>query len=154
MKEKPGIKGKNLYLDSSIFIYHFENNKEFSPYTTTIFNVAEQENAVIGCSAILFSEITPPIFKTKNKEILAIYSSLDCSPLFLRIIDLTKEVALKAGSIRAEYGFSTPDSIHLASAVIGEFDVFITNDKDLLKFKEIPILPLTKVSLTFNIIRN
>ena len=145
MKEKPGIKGKKLYLDSSIFIYHFENNKIYSPYTTKVFTAVEQGGTVIGCSTILFSEITPLIFKSKNKEILAIYSMLDCSPLFLCIINVTKEIALKAGEIRADYGFSTPDSIHLASAVVGEFDMFITNDKDLLKFKGLPVLLITNI---------
>ena len=137
--------GKKIYLDSSIFIYHFENSSTFSKYTQKLFEMAEQGKLKLGTSALVFSEITPPIYKEKNKEILAIYSNMDKPPVSIEIIDLNKEIALLAGKIRGEYNFSTPDSIHLASACYAEYDIFVTNDSKLYKFKGICVCPLTKV---------
>ncbi|HMV41173.1 MAG TPA: PIN domain-containing protein [Leptospiraceae bacterium] len=60
----------------------------------------------------------------------------------VEIVNLTNEVINKATEIRAKYSFKTPDSIHLASAIINESNFFITNDKRLSSFKEIEILKL------------
>ena len=41
--------------------------------------------------------------------------------------------------IRAQYNFKTPDSLHLAAAVISNCDVFLTNDHRLNRFTGISI---------------
>jgi len=107
--------------------------------------MAEQGKLKLGTSALVFSEITPPIYREKNKEILAIYSNMDKPPVSIEIIDLNKEIALLAGKIRGEYNFSTPDSIYLASACYAKYNIFVTNDSKLYKFKNILVCPLTKV---------
>ncbi len=58
-------------------------------------------------------------------------------------INLTTEVIDKATEIRANYSFKTPDSIHLACAVIGKANFFVTNDKRLNAFTEVKVLCLT-----------
>ncbi|MCP4417906.1 MAG: type II toxin-antitoxin system VapC family toxin [Chloroflexi bacterium] len=41
--------------------------------------------------------------------------------------------------LRANYGFKTPDAIHLACAIIAKCDLFLTNDRQLKKQSEIAI---------------
>jgi hypothetical protein len=50
------------------------------------------------------------------------------------------EMADRAASIRARYRLRTPDAIHLATAILEGVDVFLTNDRDLLQVREVPIL--------------
>lgn len=45
----------------------------------------------------------------------------------------------RATEIRARHGFKTPDAIHLACAVTTKCDLFLTNDKQLERFKEIAV---------------
>jgi predicted nucleic acid-binding protein len=45
----------------------------------------------------------------------------------------------RATAIRAQYGFKTPDAIHLAAAVPSGCDVFLTNDHRLDRFPDITI---------------
>jgi predicted nucleic acid-binding protein len=40
----------------------------------------------------------------------------------------------RAAKIRARYNFRTPDALHLAAAVEGACDLFITNDAQLTRF--------------------
>ena len=55
------------------------------------------------------------------------------------ILMLSREVMDRATDIRANYGFKTPDAIHLAAANVSGCDVFLTNDRRLERFVELPI---------------
>jgi predicted nucleic acid-binding protein len=55
------------------------------------------------------------------------------------IVALSREVIDRATEIRAQYGFKTPDAIHLAAAVASGCDVFLTNDHRLDRFTDITI---------------
>ena len=55
------------------------------------------------------------------------------------ILPLSREVMDRATEIRARYGFKTPDAIHLAAANVSGCDVFLTNDRRLDRFVELPI---------------
>jgi predicted nucleic acid-binding protein len=55
------------------------------------------------------------------------------------ILPLSREVMDRATDIRARYGFKTPEAIHLAAANVSGCDVFLTNDRRLDRFVELPI---------------
>lgn len=59
------------------------------------------------------------------------------------ILAMTRAVVDLATDIRAEFGFATPDAIHLAAAVLGRCDVFLTNDRRLQRFSRIVVEFLT-----------
>lgn len=55
------------------------------------------------------------------------------------IVPLTRDVVDKATEIRAQFNFKTPDSLHLAAAVVSNCDIFLTNDQRLNRFTGITI---------------
>jgi uncharacterized protein len=55
------------------------------------------------------------------------------------IVALSREVIDRATETRAQYGFKTPDAIHLAAAVVSGCDVFLTNNHRLDRFTDITI---------------
>lgn len=55
------------------------------------------------------------------------------------IVQLTRDVVGKATEIRAQFNFKTPDSLHLAAAVISKCDIFLTSDQRLNRFTGITI---------------
>ncbi len=57
----------------------------------------------------------------------------------VEIIALSREVIDRATEIRAQYGFRTPDAIHLAAAVVSRCGVFLTNDHRLDRFSDMAI---------------
>ena len=61
----------------------------------------------------------------------------------LNIIDVDYKIALEAARIKREYKFRLPDSIQLATALIGKAQAFVTNDQRLKKFQELPIVMLS-----------
>lgn len=55
------------------------------------------------------------------------------------VVPPTRDVVDKATEIRAQFNFKTPDSLHLAAAVVSNCDVFLTNDQRLNRFTGITI---------------
>ena len=55
------------------------------------------------------------------------------------IVPLSRAVMDRATEIRAQFGFKTPDAIHLAAASVAKCDVFLTNDHRLDRFTELAI---------------
>lgn len=55
---------------------------------------------------------------------------------------MDKNLVNSVVDLRVNYNLKTPDAIHLATAIEHKADVFITNDKQLKKVKEIAILYL------------
>jgi predicted nucleic acid-binding protein len=53
------------------------------------------------------------------------------------VIDLATE-------IRANFGFTTPDAIHLAAAMVTKCDEFLTNDQRLQRFDEMRVVVIAK----------
>ena len=49
------------------------------------------------------------------------------------LLDVSPAVIEKATELRATFGFKTPDSIHVASAILARTSVFLTGDKNLAR---------------------
>jgi predicted nucleic acid-binding protein len=53
-------------------------------------------------------------------------------------------VADKAAELRARYNLTLTDAFQLAVAIRAECDAFLTNDSDLKRVKEIPVIVLSE----------
>lgn len=53
-------------------------------------------------------------------------------------------IADKAADLRARYNLTLTDAFQLAIAIQAECDAFLTNDSDLKRVKEIPVLVLSE----------
>lgn len=76
--------------------------------------------------------------KENDHAVLAKYDAF-LSASRLQVVEVTAEVIERATAFRARYGFTTPDAIHLASAVEGGADVFLTGDSSLARCTEVSV---------------
>jgi predicted nucleic acid-binding protein len=125
-------------IDSNCFIYLMEG----SPYTnklTDLFQKIESRSIKGVTSIITLSEILTGPYKIKDYKLVEEYRStlLHFPNLTFREMDFN--IANKTAQCRAEYGLKTPDAIQLATAILEEADVFITNDMDFKKV-DFPII--------------
>lgn len=124
-----------IYLDSAPIIYAVE---QVVPYASIIDTRLSASSVVCVTSDLARMECRVKPLQIKNIELLKDYDYY-FDMAIAEIVALSRQVIDYATKIRAEYEFRTPDSIHLAAALVSKCDVFLTNDYRLKRFAEITI---------------
>ena len=131
-------------LDTSIFIYHLEDHPRYSPLTEIIFNAMEKGINKGATSYLTLMEI---LVKPKAEGFLQVardYEYYLTTFPNLTFYEMGLEIARKASDLRALERIKAPDAIQLATAILYEATVFLTNDKIFERVKGIDILILDK----------
>ena len=91
----------------------------------------------------MLTELLVPAFRAEDslraQEVLRLFTHFP----YLKLIEVTANMASEASRIRAESSLRTPDALHLATALMQKAGWFVTNHK---AFTRLPNLPL-KISL-------
>jgi predicted nucleic acid-binding protein len=103
----------------------------------------EEGKILAVTSTITLLECLVQPFRSKSIDLAARYKTLFRNFPHLSVIPVSEEIAEKAAGLRAQYQLKTPDAIQIATAMICDSYVFLTNDEDLPKIKEIPIWRLS-----------
>lgn len=126
---------KKSFFDTSIFIYALENN---SIAARNLFQQALTEG-IVGTSTITIMEYATGCLKHGKIERLNNFRYF-LEALMFEVVPVNDVIAFKAAEIRGQYQFfKAMDALHLATAFVSRADVFYTNDKQLLQYKEIAV---------------
>ena len=133
---------KRVGLDSNLFIYHFEDNPDFSKVTNRVFGrLSQGKLAGLTSTISLIETLSYPLPAQVVKKITEAFFNIPN----LEIVDVDHVIGIEAAKIRREYGFRLPDSIQLATALLHKAQALITNDKRLKKFRQLKIILLNQV---------
>lgn len=132
---------KFVALDTNVFIYYFEGDKTFGKKAKLIFDQLTEKRlkAVVNITALAEILSSPNLHEKAVKETKKLFLSVPS----LEIYHVDENITLESTRIRRKYNFRLFDAIQLATAIIAHADVFITNDKKLLRCKEIKVLLLS-----------
>lgn len=131
-----------VYLDTSILIYLFQDQKKYAELLEEIFYFLESKKIDICFSSLLLTELLVDPFKKGQSDTVKNWLSYFKVAENLKIIDLNPSIAVDAAFLRAKYNIKTPDCIHLATTMQGKMSVFLTNDNYLKKVKEVEVVCL------------
>jgi uncharacterized protein len=123
------------YLDAAPIIYLIEQSQ---PFATAIRSKLATLGVVPITSELARLECRVKPMRDGSQALLHDFDDYFANSI-AEIFPLTRDVIDLATEIRAQYNFKTPDSIHLAAAVISDCDVFMTNDQRLNRFTGITI---------------
>ena len=143
--EELNLKGKTIGLDTMVFIYHFEENRVYSPLTFSIFESLEKGNFNGITSILTLLEILVKPKRENNLILTERYKILFETFPNLQVKTLDENIADIASSLRANYNINTPDAIQVATSLEAKADIFITNDKTLKKIIEIKVMLLSEM---------
>ncbi len=124
-----------IYLDSAPIIYLVEN---IAPYAATLATRLAAPDTSQVCSELSRLECRVKPIHDGQVILLAAFDSY-FADIISDVIPLTRQIVDLATELRARYSFKTPDAIHLAAAIIGGCDLFLTNDYRLNKCTEINV---------------
>jgi predicted nucleic acid-binding protein len=122
-----------LYLDAAPVIYTVE---QVASYAAAVDARLLDPDVVAVASDLTRLECRVKPLKDGNADLLQDFDDFFAT---VEIVPLSRDVIDRATEIRAQYGFKTPDSIHLAVAVVSGCDTCLTNDHRLDRFADIAI---------------
>ena len=131
---------RTLALDTSALIYHLEAHPARASRLLPIFQQIERGRCRGVSSTLTFLEMLVQPYRTGDHEKRVALSALLASFPGMTWIALDLTVADRAAYLRARYRLRTPDAIQLATALHSSADVFLTNDRDLRRVEEVPVL--------------
>lgn len=116
-----------VYLDTNAIIYLTEGNSDFKASIAGLFVEIEQAGARLVTSELAFTEVLVMPLRDGNDELVADYERL--LDTIVAPIPLGRQELFLAAKLRATTPkLRTPDSLHLATAILAGADVFVTGD--------------------------
>ena len=123
------------YLDTAPIVYTVETSPLFAQRVDVVLN---RVGVIPITSEMARLECRVKPMRDGNSILLQDFDDYFNNTI-AEIVPLTRDVVDKATEIRAQFNFKTPDSLHLAAAVVSNCDVFLTNDHRLSRFTGITI---------------
>jgi predicted nucleic acid-binding protein len=127
-----------IYCDSVILIYFLDTVGSFN-----VRAVARMAAMQAAGDLAAFSDLTRLECRVKPLKLGATTALADFDDFFtrpdVRLMPITTAVFDRATLIRATYNFKLADSLHLAAAVEGGCDCFLSNDTRLSSVTDIPV---------------
>lgn len=133
---------KRVAADSACFIYFLEDNPKFCDLAEPIFELAEKNRILVISSVLVLVEVLTGYRRAKDYSAENEFKQMLKDFPAIEIYEVSNKLVNRIVDLRIKYGIKTPDAIHLATAIEHKADVFVTNDRQLTKVKEIAILYL------------
>jgi len=135
---------RSVALDTSIFIYHVEENPRYVGLTQLIFSWFERHPASAVTSTITLMELLVQPYRDADER--RINNFLTLLPAFPNISWVAPdiEIATIAAQIRAQHRLQTPDALQAATAIHRKATLFITNDPGFERLRNPEILLLDR----------
>lgn len=135
----------HLALDTMCFIYHFEANPEYLPFTHTLFALIEKGEIKASTSTLTLAEVLVKPFEQGNRAAVEDYRYALTNFPNLDLREVSAEIAVEAALYKARYGIGLPDAIQVATGVAQGCQAFITNDLILKRIQDTEVLVIGEI---------
>lgn len=118
-------------LDTAPLIAFIAKEKPYVEIVHPLFQAIDQGKIRGVTSIITVVEVLVHPLREDDAELAARYKEILLRAKHLTTYPLDERIALQAAALRASLNLRTPDAIQIATALIGNADTLITNDKRL-----------------------
>ena len=133
-----------IAIDTSVFIYHIEENRRYLPFTKIILESLLPDGRINAmCSSLVISELLVRPLKEKRLDLVLAYKALVMGFPHLTTIPLDNEIAEQTAFFRATYNLRTPDAVHIATAFAQRATAIIGNDRRLKRIRGLDVIVLS-----------
>ena len=135
---------KTVFIDTAPFIYYIENHPQYAEKTEQYISENFFLDSGFITSVITYMEYCVVPERLGRKDLIQSFDEL-LLRFSMELKEITLPVAKTASKLRAKYKFLKGlDALQLAIAIENKCDEFLTNDKELIKIKELKIVLIEK----------
>ena len=138
---------RRLYVDTAPLIYYFEEYSSYISKMDRIFDLIATTPVVTFSAVHILTEVMVKPLQTGNHELAQEYRDILVNSDAYTLVSITVPIAESAAELRARYNLRTPDALHVATAISIGCDALLTNDAQLKRVQELPILVLDELEL-------
>jgi predicted nucleic acid-binding protein len=120
---------RRVLIDSSVWIYHFEQHAQFARAAGRVIQLVEEGRFRGVVSELTLLELTVRPLQLARQDIADEYELLLSHFPNVELEPVTREILLDAATLRAKYRLRTPDAIVLATGIRSSATVAVTNDR-------------------------
>ena len=138
---------QRLYVDTAPLIYYFEEYSSYISKMDRIFDLIATTPVVTFSAVHILTEVMVKPMQTGNLRLAQEYRDILVNSDAYTLVSITVPIAESAADLRARYNLRTPDALHVATAISTGCDAMLTNDAQLKRVQELPILVLDELEL-------
>ena len=131
MGEVATLTGKTVYLDTNVIVYAIEGLDEHREFLEALFQLIDAGATAAITSELTLAEALVKPIQVGRQDIIELYHDLLQNSVRLTVLPIDRAVLIEAARYRATFGIRLPDAIHVATAIAGGCQVFLTNDQRL-----------------------
>ena len=131
-----------LYLDAAPLIYWVEAYPDYISKMDQIVDAIETTPLRALTSVLTLTEVMVQPLRVGNTDLAQEYHDILAIRDDYIVVEISTEIAIAAGAIRARYNLRTPDAAHAATAIKSGCDAFLTNDRDFRRLQDLNVLVL------------
>ncbi len=128
-----------LLVDTAPLIYHLENNEQYAPRFSGLFEQAAAGRLRIALTTITLAEVLAGPF-ARGRDALA--ARIEAALCEFDVYPLDRSIAVQAARLRARYRLRLPDAIQLATTLEIRAQALVTHERDFSAVEDISIISI------------
>ena len=120
---------RRVNLDTNALVYYLEDRRPYADLMEAVFRRVSSGELEAVVSSIAQMELLVKPIREGNLEAMGEVIEFTERTVNLRVVDISRAVAMQAAVVRAEK-LDVPDSLIVATGAVAECDATITNDGD------------------------
>lgn len=133
-----------IFLDTSPVIYFVEKNPSFALEVQPVFDLLDDNKLIAVVSPITLAECLVIPYKLDKPEVAQIFTDLLVNSPNVLFYPVDETTAEKAAELRARYNLTLIDAFQVSIAIQAGCDAFLTNDIELKRVADIPVLVVSE----------
>lgn len=139
------IQGSTVCLDVAPIIYYVERNVSYTKLIDPFFEAIQHNKFTAITSVTTLLEVLVYPIRKNDKELVQKYQNILFNSWQMSVLAVDRDIAEQAAFLRATYNLRTPDSIHMATAIVSNANYFLTNDLRLPSLPGLAVLKLDEL---------
>ena len=133
--------GGSVYVDANAVIYSVERIEPYRELLAPMWQETREGRFTLASSELVVLETLVKPLREGNARLEMLFRSIFAA-VEMDLIPVTLAIWEDAARIRAATGLKTSDALHAATALRAGCALFVTNDADFRRVRDLPVLVL------------